>query len=261
MYTINCEFGFLILTIIPLLQEYFKKYNTPVTIQTNTFFLEILNKYFGKDLIIGFNCKDSINPRRSQLYNTSTSIMNLFVTNSIISKDYSIGMVLPYKIDHKIYTNGNINNKNIICIFPSVREGWTKQHRLFSENFYNYLIKNIESNTKYSVKILGRYEIYKNLHAEYVENLDDQITCLNNCKYLISPHSGYIDFGICCDIDNAIVLWKPFGKACSGKDSHLNPTDHYKHILKNDINKVNIYEIINSNDENVILKNILSIIN
>lgn len=261
MYTIKCEFGFLILTIIPLLQEYFKKYNTPIKVETNTFYLQILNKYFGKDLVIGNNCNVYINKSRSQIHLAENSIMSLFITNKLINKDYPIGMVLPYKIDHKIYTNQPIHNKNIICIFPTIREGWTQKHRLFTKKFYNDVINYIKDYTKYDVKILGKYEIHKNLNAEYIEELDNQITYLNNCKYLISPHSGYVDFGICCDVDNIIVLWKPFGKACSGKQSHLNPTDHYKNILKDDINKVNIYEIINSNDENIIFENILSILN
>ena len=54
-----------------------------------------------------------------------------------------------------------------------------------------------------------------------------------------------MDFAICCDIENAIILWR------------FNTVDrvglyHYDEMLEDDINKVNIFRIIDNTEEKLL---------
>jgi hypothetical protein len=186
--------------------------------------------------------------------------MDFFREKNIIETKNFNSIILPCKIERKILLV-NENKNKYISIFPNNRVcSWTYKHRHFSINFYNKIIKYINEYTSYTPIIITQVESIPNLNAYYVKNQKEQIEHLNNSAYIISPHSGFIDYSIVCNVKNAIILWKPFGKECSGKNSCLCSTEHYHKLLADDINDVNIFHLEDTEDENIIFDNMKKII-
>ena len=259
VYTINkCELGYLIIAIIPFLQLFFKKIqnkNKKITITTNLFYFTILKEYFG-DKIIGYDIKDYIQQEhRSGCSESSITTLYSDILSKLEDKyKKKIYYGFPYsRIERKILFIKDNKNK-YISIFPCNRQWWTLKYRKFSTNFYNKIINYINENTNYIPIIISNYETIPDLNAEYILTQKKQIECLNNTAYLISPHSGFIDYSIICNISNAIILWKPYKKI------QISDTQNYHNLLDEKINNVNITHLEDSTNEDTIFNSIKNII-
>jgi ADP-heptose:LPS heptosyltransferase len=209
-YYYSGEFGYFNVILLPALEKY---KGNKIIIHTFPDYCYIIKNLFGDK----FECNEIKLSKLRILSNNleDEEYKKLYKPVNILFKSYNIWEMNTFeKISKTINSPFSVKNddKNYICYFPRYRDSG-KIVTNFAERNSNEeeckFILNLFTKNNIKIYILGKEILdfdYDNFNIEKVEDIEQSIYYLKNCKFLISNDSGYIDFAKNCGCKEILIL-------------------------------------------------------
>jgi ADP-heptose:LPS heptosyltransferase len=230
-YYYSGEFGYFNVVILPALEKY---NDTKITIYTFPDYCYIIKNLFGNK----FNCKEIPLTKLRLLHdNLEEAVYKKYTPiNNLLNAPCIWEMTNFERISKKISTEFSLEDKpdNYICYFPRFRDSGEVITNFAERNSTEYeceFILNLFNKNNIKIYILGKEILdfdYKKYNVEKVENIEQSIYYLQNCKYLISNDSGYIDFAKNCGCKKILIL-----RPIEDYHNRFNPFNCSQYIIDN----------------------------
>ena len=217
MYYYFGEFKYFNTIVINELSIYFKANPTAILdIITYHDYAHILNMLFSKNVQVV-----SINLAPERIFHDAninvshpsqpTNLVDFLKCRTSLS-DYTTNInITKYKAINKYK-----HHENTICVLPYYRDEFQKGLDFSIRNMtidkYNKAIEIIKDTFfghDYNIVLVGnKNEHLKNIDnkLQVVENIDEMIYLMNNCKLLVSPECGFIEFAKNCGVSNILLI-------------------------------------------------------
>ena len=243
-YYYSGEFGYFNVLLLPALEKYISnKKSETLTLYTFPDYCYIIKNLFGNKI----DCKEIELTKLRLLHNNleDGSYKKFPPINNLLKGPAIWEMNVFDRISKTISTkfkSSNIN-ENYICYFPRFRDSGDIVTNFAERNSNKEeceFILNLFTKNNIKIYILGKEILdfnYDNYNVEKVEDVEQSIYYLQNCKFLISNDSGYIDFAKNCGCKQIIIL-RPI------EDYHnkFNPFN-CKQFIVDDVNELNNFLI------------------
>jgi len=243
-YYYSGEFGYFNVLLLPALEKYTSmKRLSLITLYTFPDYCYIIKNLFGDKIV----CKE-IPLTKLRLYYDNVedgsykifpSINNLFNSPAIWELNYFEKISKPITTKFK---PSNIN-ENYICYFPRFRDSGELLTN-FGERNSNKdeceFILNLFTKNNIKIYILGKEILdfnYEKYNVEKIQDIQESIYYLQNCKFLISNDSGYIDFAKNCGCKQIIIL-----RPIEDYHNRFNPFN-CKQFIVDDVKELNNFLI------------------
>jgi len=216
-YYYSGEFGYLNVMILPALEKYI---NDNINIENESLFIlytfpdycYIINNLFSNKIL----CKEILLSKLRVGYNNieNEDYKQYIPLNDLFKLPNILEINCYNKISKHITTNFSKidKNENYICYFPRFRDSGEICTDFLLRNSNNNeceYILNLFNKNNNKVYILGKETLdfnYSYFNIEKIENIEESIYYLNNCKLLISNDSGFIDFAKNCGCKKIIII-------------------------------------------------------
>jgi len=211
-YYYTGEFGYFNSLLLPELEDYLENNNSiNITLYIFPDYSYIIKNLYSNKI----NCIEiTLEKIRIVHSNIEYKIYKKFTPFTELIKTINMDNPKIKTIKNQITTTfkSDDNNDNYICYFPRFRDSkdinTNFKYRNSNKDECEYIL-NLFTKNNIKIYIVGNevldfdYNIY---NTQRIENIEESIYYLKNCKFLISNDSGFIDFSKNCGCKKIIIL-------------------------------------------------------